>query len=66
MPWLLWGRWEATNRIGGSISAEHGIGQAKLDENTRYKPPAALEAMRAIKRALDPQTIMNLGKVVRV
>jgi FAD/FMN-containing dehydrogenase len=51
---------------GGSISAEHGIGQAKIDEITRYKPPAAIEAMRAIKRALDPNGIMNPGKVVRV
>lgn len=51
---------------GGSISAEHGIGQAKIDEITRYKSPAALEAMRAVKRALDPNGIMNPGKVVRV
>ena len=51
-------RWEAINRIvhdivhahGGSISAEHGVGQAKVDEITRYKSPAALQAMRAIKR----------------
>jgi FAD/FMN-containing dehydrogenase len=51
---------------GGSISAEHGIGQSKVDEITRYKPAAAIEAMRAIKRALDPNGIMNPGKVVRV
>lgn len=50
----------------GSISAEHGIGQAKVDEITRYKSPVALEAMRAVKRALDPKGIMNPGKVVRV
>jgi FAD/FMN-containing dehydrogenase len=50
----------------GSISAEHGIGQAKIDEITRYKSPVALEAMRAVKRALDPKGIMNPGKVVRV
>jgi len=50
----------------GSISAEHGIGQAKIDEITRYKSPVALEAMRAVKRALDPRGIMNPGKVVRV
>ena len=53
-------------RIGGSISAEHGIGQAKIDEITRYKSAVALETMRAIKRALDPHGIMNPGKVVRV
>jgi FAD/FMN-containing dehydrogenase len=50
----------------GSISAEHGIGQAKVDEITRYKSPVALAAMRAVKRALDPRGIMNPGKVVRV
>jgi FAD/FMN-containing dehydrogenase len=50
----------------GSISAEHGIGQAKVDEITRYKSPVALEAMRAVKRALDPQGILNPGKLVRV
>lgn len=52
--------------LAGSISAEHGIGQAKVDEITRYKSPVALEAMRAVKRALDPKGIMNPGKVVRV
>jgi D-lactate dehydrogenase (cytochrome) len=51
--------------LGGSISAEHGIGQAKIDEITRYKSPIALETMRAVKRALDPLGIMNPGKVVR-
>jgi D-lactate dehydrogenase (cytochrome) len=51
---------------GGSISAEHGIGQAKIDEIVRYKSPVALETMRAVKRALDPLGIMNPGKVVRM
>jgi FAD/FMN-containing dehydrogenase len=50
----------------GSISAEHGLGQAKVDEILRYKSQAELDAMRAIKRALDPKGIMNPGKVVRV
>lgn len=50
----------------GSISAEHGLGQAKVDEILRYKSQAELDAMRAIKRALDPKNIMNPGKVVRV
>ena len=57
---------DIVHSYGGSISAEHGIGQAKIDEITRYKSPAALEAMRAVKRALDPLGIMNPGKVVRV
>jgi FAD/FMN-containing dehydrogenase len=56
---------DIVHTYGGSISAEHGIGQAKIDEITRYKSPAALETMRAVKRALDPKGIMNPGKVVR-
>jgi D-lactate dehydrogenase (cytochrome) len=51
-------------RYGGSISAEHGIGQLKRDELVRYKNPVALEIMRAIKRTLDPHAIMNPGKVL--
>jgi len=50
---------------GGSISAEHGIGQLKVDELERYEDAAALDVMRAIKRALDPLGIMNPGKVLR-
>jgi FAD/FMN-containing dehydrogenase len=49
---------------GGSISAEHGIGQMKIAELARLADPARLSAMRAIKRALDPQGIMNPGKLV--
>ena len=49
---------------GGSISAEHGIGQARLSELTRVGEPARLQAMRAIKQALDPYGIMNPGKLV--
>ncbi len=50
---------------GGSISAEHGIGQLKVGELERYEDPAALELMRTIKRAIDPLGIMNPGKVLR-
>ncbi|WP_458389558.1 FAD-binding oxidoreductase [Sphingomonas sp. F9_3S_D5_B_2] len=49
---------------GGSISAEHGIGQMKIDELARLAPPSRLHAMRAIKQALDPLGIMNPGKLV--
>ncbi|WP_166039061.1 FAD-binding oxidoreductase [Sphingosinicella sp. YJ22] len=49
---------------GGSISAEHGIGQMKLGELARLADPARLAAMRAIKHALDPAGIMNPGKLV--
>lgn len=49
---------------GGSISAEHGIGQMKRDENARLADPARLTALRAIKAALDPGNLMNPGKLV--
>jgi FAD/FMN-containing dehydrogenase len=49
---------------GGSISAEHGIGQARLVELQRLGDPVRLAAMRAIKQALDPNGIMNPGKLV--
>jgi FAD/FMN-containing dehydrogenase len=51
-------------RYGGSFSAEHGIGQLKRGELVRYAAPAALAAMRAIKQALDPEGIMNPGKLL--
>lgn len=50
--------------VGGSLSAEHGIGQAKLDEFARLTDPVRLHALRAIKLALDPLGIMNPGKLV--
>ena len=49
---------------GGSISAEHGIGQMKRGELERLAPPGDLAALRAIKHALDPLGIMNPGKLV--
>ncbi len=49
---------------GGSISAEHGIGQMKRSELERLAAPGDLAAMRAIKRALDPHGLMNPGKLV--
>ena len=48
----------------GSISAEHGLGQLKREEILRYKSPLEMEMMRAVKRALDPQGLMNPGKVL--
>ena len=55
---------DSVARLGGSISAEHGLGQLKRDEIQRYKSPLELELMRKLKRALDPQGIMNPGKVL--
>jgi len=48
----------------GSISAEHGIGQLKRDELARLGDPVALEMMRQVKRALDPQGLLNPGKLI--
>ena len=50
--------------FGGSISAEHGIGQMKREELAQVKSPVALELMRRIKKQFDPKGIMNPGKVV--
>jgi len=51
--------------LGGSFSAEHGIGRLKVAELERYAPPTELALMHAVKRALDPNGIMNPGKVLR-
>ncbi|GHU29788.1 oxidoreductase [Betaproteobacteria bacterium] len=50
--------------LGGSISAEHGIGQLKREELQRYKSPVELSMMRSVKQALDPRGLMNPGKVL--
>ncbi|MCB2018573.1 MAG: hypothetical protein KDF54_13850, partial [Hydrogenophaga sp.] len=46
------------------ISAEHGVGSLKVDTLPAYKDPVALALMRSIKRALDPQNLMNPGRVL--
>ena len=51
-------------KMGGSISAEHGIGQLKRDLLRQVKDPVALEMMRALKATLDPEGILNPGKVL--
>lgn len=51
-------------QLGGSIRAEHGIGQLKREELLRYKSPLEMQMMRCVKRALDPQGLMNPGKVL--
>ncbi len=56
--------YDRVSDYGGSLSAEHGIGQAKIAEFQRLTEPARLNALRAIKQALDPLGIMNPGKLV--
>lgn len=51
-------------KLGGSVSAEHGIGQLKTDLLEKVKDPVALEMMRSIKKALDPNGILNPGKML--
>ncbi|MDE0384698.1 MAG: FAD-binding oxidoreductase [Defluviicoccus sp.] len=55
---------DAAARHGGSISAEHGIGQLKREALVQYKPGIAIDLMRRIKQALDPDNLMNPGKVL--
>jgi len=56
--------YDRVRAYGGSLSAEHGIGQAKIAEFERLAEPARLAALRAIKNAFDPLGIMNPGKLV--
>jgi FAD/FMN-containing dehydrogenase len=68
----LMGRREEVSRVvydtldafGGSISAEHGLGQLKREEIRRHKHPLELELMRSLKRTLDPKGLMNPGKLL--
>jgi FAD/FMN-containing dehydrogenase len=56
---------DLVHAMGGSVSAEHGIGRLKVVDLEKYGDPAKLAAMRAIKAALDPMGIMNPGAVLR-
>jgi FAD/FMN-containing dehydrogenase len=51
-------------KFDGSISAEHGVGELKVGKLPLYKDPTALAMMRAVKKALDPQNLMNPGRVL--
>ena len=65
--------WEEVSRVvhdiavkmRGSISAEHGIGRLKADDLVHYKPAVEIDLMRRIKKALDPDGIMNPGKLLK-
>ncbi|KPF64540.1 FAD-binding oxidoreductase [Porphyrobacter sp. AAP60] len=56
--------YDLVTQWGGSISAEHGIGQMKVDDLARLHDPAALAVMRRIKAALDPDNLLNPGKLL--
>lgn len=56
--------YDAIDRFEGSISAEHGVGLARRDDIARRKTPAEIAMMRAVKAALDPNGIMNPGKMI--
>jgi FAD/FMN-containing dehydrogenase len=56
--------YEVVDRLGGSISAEHGLGQLKREAIRRHKDALELDLMRALKRTLDPKGVMNPGKVL--
>ncbi|MDI9232523.1 FAD-binding oxidoreductase [Limnohabitans lacus] len=55
---------EQVARYDGSISAEHGVGELKVGKLPLYKDPTALAMMRAVKKALDPQNLLNPGRVI--
>jgi glycolate oxidase len=55
---------ESAVALGGTLSGEHGIGFTKRDHLDLVLPPAAREAMRAIKHALDPRNVLNPGKAI--
>jgi FAD/FMN-containing dehydrogenase len=58
--------YDVVDRYNGSISAEHGIGSLKRDKLEHHKSPVALNAMRAIKLALDPHNLLNPGRVLKL
>ena len=57
--------YDAVSRYEGSISAEHGVGTLKRDKLEEHKSPVALKLMRAIKQSLDPQNLLNPGRVLK-
>ncbi|MBG6072749.1 MULTISPECIES: FAD-binding oxidoreductase [unclassified Polaromonas] len=58
--------YDSVARFDGSISAEHGVGSLKTDKLPLYKSAVALSMMHAIKKGLDPQNIMNPGRIVKL
>ena len=56
--------YDMVDQFNGSISAEHGVGSLKREKLEQHKSPVALDMMRAIKQALDPDNRMNPGRVL--
>jgi FAD/FMN-containing dehydrogenase len=56
---------DLVSEFGGSFSAEHGIGRLKVGELEHYASPVEIDLMRAVKKALDPNGVLNPGKVLR-
>jgi len=56
--------YDVVDSLGGSISAEHGLGQLKREEIRQHKDAIELELMQVLKRAIDPRGLMNPGKVL--
>ena len=56
--------YDVVHELGGSFSAEHGVGQAKRDELRRYKSEIEIAMMRSLKQAFDPLMLMNPGKIL--
>lgn len=55
---------DLVHELGGSVSAEHGLGVVKREEARRYKSEVEMDLMRTVKRALDPANLMNPGKLL--
>jgi FAD/FMN-containing dehydrogenase len=56
--------YDLVDELGGSFSAEHGIGSTKRQYLTRYRGKGEIELMQRLKKALDPNNILNPGKVI--
>jgi FAD/FMN-containing dehydrogenase len=55
---------DVASALGGTFSAEHGVGRTLTGEMSRYKPPVELALMRAVKQAFDPSGLFNPGRVL--
>ena len=57
--------YEKAREMGGQVSGEHGIGAKKIDALAAYCDPVEMSIMKTIKRAMDPNNILNPGKLIR-